>query len=77
MAAIAKKRYSDRIIIIEEFMNIIELTLADESGTKVSINKNNICYIADTGHYVKIQFIGNDQNYIEVKEKYDDIILMV
>ena len=57
-------------------MNIIEFTLM-ESGNKVSINKGTVCYVVNEGNTVKIQFIGTHQNFIQVKEKYEDVIKAV
>jgi len=54
-------------------MNKIEFTLS-ESDNKVSINKNTVCYVVNEGKDVKIQFIGTHQNFIQVKEKYEDVI---
>ena len=54
-------------------MNIIEFTLF-EDGNKVSINKSTVCYVVNEGNMVKIQFIGTHQNFIQVKEKYEDVI---
>ena len=54
-------------------MERIELTLV-ESGNKVSLNKNTVCYVVDEGETVKIQFIGTHQNFITVSEKYDVVM---
>lgn len=53
-------------------MDTMELTLTN--GNRVTVNTNTICYMENEGEFVKIQFIGNEENYIEVNDKYDDIL---
>ena len=53
-------------------MNTIELTLTN--GNMVTVNKDAICYMENEGEFVKIQFIGTEDNYIEVNDKYEDIL---
>lgn len=58
-------------------MKKIELTLTNENNSKVSINESTVCYLVNEGNNTKIQFIGTHQNFIQVQEKYENVLNML